>query len=91
MSTYSAKAKDIVKNWVLIDAEGLVVGRLATIIANRCRNGFHFTPSRCARVRLTPTSARKLPAIERAKAIQSGCSVTPRSASEKKLRSHEKW
>ena len=37
MSTYSAKAKDIVKNWVLIDAEGLVVGRLATIIANRLR------------------------------------------------------
>ena len=47
MSTYSAKAKDIVKNWVLIDAEGLVVGRLATIIANRLR-GKHkptFTPS----------------------------------------------
>ena len=46
MSTYSAKAKDIVKNWVLIDAEGLVVGRLATIIANRLR-GKHkpsFTP-----------------------------------------------
>jgi large subunit ribosomal protein L13 len=46
MKTYSAKAKDIVKNWVLIDAEGLVVGRLATIIANRLR-GKHkptFTP-----------------------------------------------
>ena len=46
MTTYSAKAKDIVKNWVLIDAEGLVVGRLATIIANRLR-GKHkptFTP-----------------------------------------------
>jgi large subunit ribosomal protein L13 len=46
MTTYSAKAKDIVKNWVLIDAEGLVVGRLATVIANRLR-GKHkptFTP-----------------------------------------------
>jgi large subunit ribosomal protein L13 len=46
MTTYSAKAKDIVKNWVLIDAEGLVVGRAAAIIANRLR-GKHkptFTP-----------------------------------------------
>ena len=29
MSTYSAKAADIQKKWVMIDAEGLVVGRLA--------------------------------------------------------------
>ena len=46
MTTYSAKAKDIVKNWVLIDAEGLIVGRAAAIIANRLR-GKHkptFTP-----------------------------------------------
>ena len=46
MTTYSAKAKDIVKDWVLIDAEGLVVGRVAAIIANRLR-GKHkptFTP-----------------------------------------------
>jgi large subunit ribosomal protein L13 len=46
MATYTAKAKDIVKNWVLIDAEGLVVGRAAAIIANRLR-GKHkptFTP-----------------------------------------------
>ena len=46
MKTYTAKAKDIVKNWVLIDAEGLVVGRAAAIIANRLR-GKHkptFTP-----------------------------------------------
>ena len=32
MSTYSAKAADIEKKWVTIDATGLVVGRLATII-----------------------------------------------------------
>ena len=46
MKTYSARASDIEKKWVLIDAEGLVVGRLAAIIANRLR-GKHkpsFTP-----------------------------------------------
>ena len=37
MKTYSAKPADIEKSWVLIDAEGLVVGRLATIIATRLR------------------------------------------------------
>ncbi len=37
MKTYSAKASEIEKKWVLIDAEGLVVGRLATIVATRLR------------------------------------------------------
>jgi large subunit ribosomal protein L13 len=37
MSTYSARAADIEKKWVLIDAKGLVVGRLATIVAMRLR------------------------------------------------------
>ena len=37
MSTYSAKASEIKKDWVLIDAEGLVVGRLAAVIATRLR------------------------------------------------------
>ena len=37
MSTYSAKAADIEKKWVLIDAQGLVVGRLASIVAMRLR------------------------------------------------------
>ncbi len=37
MKTYSAKAGEIEKKWVLIDAEGLVVGRLAAIIATRLR------------------------------------------------------
>ena len=44
--TYSAKAADIEKNWILIDAKGLVVGRLASIIALHLR-GKHkptFTP-----------------------------------------------
>jgi large subunit ribosomal protein L13 len=37
MKTYSAKASEIDKKWILIDAEGLVVGRLASIIAMRLR------------------------------------------------------
>ncbi|MDB2584705.1 50S ribosomal protein L13 [Alphaproteobacteria bacterium] len=46
MKTYSAKPSDIEKKWILIDAENLVVGRLAAIIAARLR-GKHlptFTP-----------------------------------------------
>ena len=35
--TPAAKPAEVVKNWLLIDAEGLVVGRLASIIANRLR------------------------------------------------------
>ena len=37
MKTYSARAKDIEKKWVLVDSSGLIVGRAATIIANRLR------------------------------------------------------
>ena len=46
MSTYSAKPAEVEKKWLLIDAEGLVVGRLASIVALRLR-GKHkptFTP-----------------------------------------------
>src|SRR3569833_2159509 len=46
MKTYSAMPSEIEKKWILIDAEGLVVGRLASIIALRLR-GKHkttFTP-----------------------------------------------
>ncbi len=46
MKTFSATPKDIEKSWVLIDASGLVVGRLAALIATRLR-GKHkpgFTP-----------------------------------------------
>ena len=45
-TTVSLKPADVKKDWVLIDAEGLVLGRLAVIIANRLR-GKHkpqFTP-----------------------------------------------
>lgn len=37
MKTFSATPKDIDKKWVLIDAEDLVLGRLAVIVANRLR------------------------------------------------------
>ena len=37
MTTYSAKPAEVEKKWVLFDAEGLVVGRLATIVAMRLR------------------------------------------------------
>ncbi|MBI2253732.1 MAG: 50S ribosomal protein L13 [Proteobacteria bacterium] len=46
MKTFSAKPAEVVKKWVLIDAEGVVLGRLASIVANHLR-GKHkvtFTP-----------------------------------------------
>ncbi|MGF1445761.1 MAG: 50S ribosomal protein L13 [Pikeienuella sp.] len=46
MKTFSAKPADIEKRWVLIDAEDVVLGRLASIVAKRLR-GKHkatFTP-----------------------------------------------
>jgi large subunit ribosomal protein L13 len=46
MKTYSAKPAEVEKKWVLVDAENLVVGRLAALIATRLR-GKHrptFTP-----------------------------------------------
>src|SRR5210317_818675 len=46
MKTFSATPADIDKKWILIDAEGIVLGRLASIVAMRLR-GKHkatFTP-----------------------------------------------
>ena len=46
MGTYSAKPSEIEKKWWLIDAEGLVLGRLASIVA-KYLSGKHkptFTP-----------------------------------------------
>jgi large subunit ribosomal protein L13 len=37
MKTYSATPSDIEKSWILIDAEGLVLGRLASLVAMRLR------------------------------------------------------
>lgn len=46
MKTYSARLSDVERKWYLIDAEGLVLGRLAALVATRLR-GKHkttFTP-----------------------------------------------
>jgi len=46
MSTFSAKPADVVHDWYVVDANGRVLGRLATEIASRLR-GKHkpeFTP-----------------------------------------------
>ena len=46
MKTYSATPADIEKKWIMIDAEGVVLGRLASIVSMRLR-GKHkasFTP-----------------------------------------------
>lgn len=47
MKTYSAKADDIDRKWYLIDAEGKILGRLATQIAKilRGKNKPTYTPS----------------------------------------------
>ncbi|HCK32921.1 MAG: 50S ribosomal protein L13 [Micavibrio sp.] len=37
MKTYSAKPSDIQKDWVIVDAEGVVLGRLAAAVATRLR------------------------------------------------------
>src|SRR5437763_14401197 len=37
MGTYSAKPAEVEKKWVMIDAAGLVVGRLASLVAMRLR------------------------------------------------------
>ena len=47
MKTYTATPADIEKKWILIDADGIILGRLASIIAMRLR-GKHkasFTPN----------------------------------------------
>jgi len=47
LKTYVAKPSEIERKWWLIDAEGLVLGRVATIVANLLR-GKHkatFTPN----------------------------------------------
>jgi len=46
MKTYSAKPTDVERKWFIVDAEDLVLGRLAVVVANRLR-GKHkpmFTP-----------------------------------------------
>lgn len=46
MKTFSAKPNNIEKQWIVVDAEGVVLGRLASLVAARLR-GKHkasFTP-----------------------------------------------
>ncbi|MBU0994709.1 MAG: 50S ribosomal protein L13 [Proteobacteria bacterium] len=44
--TYSAKNSDTETRWVVVDAEGMILGRLATVIASRIRGKHNplFTP-----------------------------------------------
>ena len=46
LKTYVAKPSEIERKWRLVDAEGLVVGRVASIIANilRGKHNATFTP-----------------------------------------------
>jgi large subunit ribosomal protein L13 len=46
MNTYTPKPEELDRDWFVVDAEGLILGRMATVIANRLR-GKHkpeFTP-----------------------------------------------
>ena len=47
MKTFSATPADIDKKWIIIDAEGVVLGRLASIVATRLRGKHkaYFTPN----------------------------------------------
>jgi len=47
LKTYSAKEKDINRKWYLIDADGMVLGRLATAVSTilRGKNKTSYTPS----------------------------------------------
>ncbi len=60
--TTSLKPAEVTKAWVLIDADGLVLGRLATLVANRLR-GKHkpqFTPHvNAEKIRVTGAKAEQ--------------------------------
>ena len=61
MKTFSATPKDIEKSWILIDADGLVVGRLAVLIASGCAASTS-RPSRRTWIAVT-TSSSSMPAM----------------------------
>ena len=46
MRTHSAKPTEVEKKWILIDAEGLVLGRMAAVVADilRGKNKVMYTP-----------------------------------------------
>ena len=47
MSTSFMKSSDVNRKWILVDADGLVLGRMAVVIANilRGKNKPYFTPN----------------------------------------------
>ena len=59
MQTVSVKPADAVNKWVVIDAEGVVVGRLASYIALRLRDDTASEPDR------SEANQRSAPAVER--------------------------
>jgi large subunit ribosomal protein L13 len=71
MKTYSAKPTEVSRKWYVIDAEGVVLGRLATILAMRLRGkhktiytphvdcGDHIVVVNAAKVRLTGRKAER--------------------------------
>ena len=71
MPTYTPKASEIERSWVIIDAEGLVLGRLATEVASILRGkhkptfaphidtGDHVIIVNCEKVVLTSGKAEK--------------------------------
>ena len=71
MTTYSPKASEIDRNWLIIDADGLVLGRLATEVASILRGkhkptyaphidtGDHVVIINCEKVVLTAGKAEK--------------------------------
>jgi large subunit ribosomal protein L13 len=70
-TTRSLKPAEVAKDWVLIDADGLVLGRLASIIASRLRGkhkpqftphvdcGDHIVVVNAAKVRITGNKAER--------------------------------
>ena len=71
MPTYTPKASEIERNWLIIDADGLVLGRLATEVAARLRGkhkptyaphidtGDHVVIINCEKIVLTAGKAEK--------------------------------
>jgi large subunit ribosomal protein L13 len=62
MKTYSARLADLKKDWVVIDAEGVVLGRLASLVALRLK-GKHramYTPSADCGDRVVVINAEKV-------------------------------
>ena len=70
MRTFTATPSDIKRKWIIIDAEGLVLGRLASIVADRLRGkhktiytphmdtGDHVVVVNAEKIRLTGNKAR---------------------------------